>query len=99
MKTDIEIAQAAKLKPIWEIAEKAGLKREELQLFGDYKAKVELGALKRLEKQRYGKLILVTAITPTPLGEGKTTTTMGLVEGLGKLGKRVVGAIRQPSSE
>ncbi|HEY5596069.1 MAG TPA: formate--tetrahydrofolate ligase [Candidatus Bipolaricaulota bacterium] len=97
MKTDIEIAQAAKLKPIWEIAEKAGLKREELQLFGDYKAKVELGALKRLEKQRDGKLILVTAITPTPLGEGKTVTTVGLGQALNHIGKKAFTAIRQPS--
>lgn len=97
VKTDIEIAQAAKLKPIWEIAEKAGLKREELQLFGDHKAKVELGALKRLEKQRDGKLIMVTAITPTPLGEGKTVTTVGLGQALNHIGKKAFTAIRQPS--
>ena len=95
---DIVIAQAATLLPIQEIAEQAGLLPEELELYGDTKAKVTLSVLDRLQKEESGKYILVTAITPTPLGEGKTTTTIGLAQALGaQLGHRAFACIRQPS--
>lgn len=97
MKTDIEIAREVKLKPILEIAEKMGILEDELELHGKYKAKVELSILHRLKGNPNGKYIDVTAITPTPLGEGKTVTTIGLSLGLAKLGKRVSTCIRQPS--
>jgi len=97
MKSDIEIAQAADLKPIKEIAEKVGLSREELELYGDYKAKVKLDAYEDRKNEPDGKYIDVTAIQPTPLGEGKTTTNIGLTQALGKIGKKVMTAIRQPS--
>ncbi|MBL8046805.1 MAG: formate--tetrahydrofolate ligase, partial [Anaerolineales bacterium] len=96
--SDIEIAQAAKLKHITQVAAEAGLKPSELIAYGDYKAKVRLEVLERLAKKPNGKYIDVTAITPTPLGEGKTTTTVGLSQALGAhLGKRVFTCIRQPS--
>ena len=96
--TDIEIAQAASLLPIQEIAEQAGLLPEELELYGDTKAKVNLSVLDRLQDTEMGKYIDVTAITPTPLGEGKTTTTIGLAQALGaQLGHRTFACIRQPS--
>ncbi|NPV66646.1 MAG: formate--tetrahydrofolate ligase [Anaerolineae bacterium] len=96
--SDIEIAQAADLRPILEIAAKIGLTEEDLDLFGKYKAKVHLDVLKKFADRPQGKYIDVTAITPTPLGEGKTTTTVGLVQALGsELGKNVVACIRQPS--
>src|SRR5512143_3453073 len=96
--SDIEIAQAGKLKPILQIAEELGIKPNELELFGPYKAKVKLEVLDRLAKRKNGKYIDVTAISPTPLGEGKTTTTVGLSQALGAhLGKRVITVIRQPS--
>ena len=96
--SDIEIAQEAELKPIRELAEELGLLPEELELYGDYKAKVKLEVLERLKDVPDGKYIDVTAITPTPLGEGKTTTTVGLCQALGAhLGKRVFTCIRQPS--
>ncbi len=96
--SDIEIAQAAKLKPILEIAEEIGLKEKELELYGPYKAKVHLDVRDRLKKRKQGKYIDVTAITPTPLGEGKTTTTCGLSQALGAhLNKKVITCIRQPS--
>jgi methylenetetrahydrofolate dehydrogenase (NADP+)/methenyltetrahydrofolate cyclohydrolase/formyltetrahydrofolate synthetase len=95
---DIEIAQAGKLKPILQIAEELGIKESELELFGPYKAKIKLEILDRLAKRKDGKYIDVTAITPTPLGEGKTTTTVGLSQALGAhLGKKVITVIRQPS--
>jgi formyltetrahydrofolate synthetase len=95
---DIEIAQAAKLKPASQIAEEMGLLPEEVEYYGPYKAKVRLEVLERLKDVPDGKYIDVTAITPTPLGEGKTTTTVGLSQALGAhLGKRVVTCIRQPS--
>jgi len=97
MKSDLEIAQEAKLKPIVEIAEAAGIKREELELYGDYKAKVKLEILERLKDRPNGKYIDVTAITPTPLGEGKTVTTIGLSQALQYIGKKVFTCIRQPS--
>jgi len=96
--SDIEIAQAAKLKPILQIAEELGIKESELELFGPYKAKIKLEILDRIGKRPDGKYIDVTAITPTPLGEGKTTTTVGLSQALGAhLGKKVMTVIRQPS--
>lgn len=96
--SDIEIAQAGKLKPILQIAEELGIKENELELFGPYKAKVKLEILDRLAKRPNGKYIDVTAITPTPLGEGKTTTTVGVSQALGAhLGKKVITVIRQPS--
>ena len=95
MKTDIEIAQEAKLQPILQIAQKAGLKEEEIEYYGKYKAKVDLSVLEKNKKE--GKLILVTAINPTPAGEGKTTTTIGLADGLSRLKHNVVVALREPS--
>jgi len=95
---DIEIAQEAVLKPITQIAEELGLLPEEIEMYGTYKAKVRLGVLERLKDMPDGKYIDVTAITPTPLGEGKTTTTVGLSQALGAhLGKSVITCIRQPS--
>lgn len=96
--TDIEIAQAATLRPIQEVAEDLGILPEELELYGPYKAKVKLEVLERLKNLPNGKYIDVTAINPTPLGEGKTTTTVGLSQALGAhLQKRVVTCLRQPS--
>ena len=97
MKSDILIAREVKLEPITEIARKIGISEDELELHGKYKAKVELSILKRIKDNPCGKYIDVTAITPTPLGEGKTVTTIGLSLGLAKLGKRVSTCIRQPS--
>jgi methylenetetrahydrofolate dehydrogenase (NADP+)/methenyltetrahydrofolate cyclohydrolase/formyltetrahydrofolate synthetase/formate--tetrahydrofolate ligase len=94
---DIEIAQAAELRPIVDIAEKSGLSEEDLMLYGQYKAKVRLDVREKLRDRPNAKYIDVTAITPTPLGEGKTTTTVGLTEALGHLGHRALAAIRQPS--
>jgi len=95
--SDLEIAQAAKLKPIVEIAREAGILEEELELYGRYKAKVHLEIRERLKDRPNGKYIDVTAITPTPLGEGKTVTTIGLSQGLHYIGKKVFTCIRQPS--
>ncbi|MFH1260261.1 MAG: formate--tetrahydrofolate ligase [Elusimicrobiota bacterium] len=95
--SDLEIAQSAKMKPITEVAENVGIRRGELELYGDYKAKVKLDILERLKDRPNGKYIDVTAITPTPLGEGKTVTTIGLSLGLNKIGKKVVTCLRQPS--
>jgi formyltetrahydrofolate synthetase len=96
--SDIEIAQEAKLKPILQIAAELGIRENELELYGPYKAKIKLEILERLKNKPNGKYIDVTAITPTPLGEGKTTTTVGLSQALGAhLGKKVITAIRQPS--
>jgi methylenetetrahydrofolate dehydrogenase (NADP+)/methenyltetrahydrofolate cyclohydrolase/formyltetrahydrofolate synthetase len=96
--SDIDIAQAATLKPIVQIAAEMGVLSDELELYGPYKAKVKLDILTRLQNAPNGKYIDVTAITPTPLGEGKTTTTVGLSQALGaELGKRVITCIRQPS--
>lgn len=94
---DIAIAQAAKLEPIKAIAKKLGLKEKELYLYGDYKAKISLSVLGRLKKNKNGKYIDVTAITPTPLGEGKTVTTIGLAMSLNRIGKKTAVCIRQPS--
>ena len=95
--SDLAIAQAAKVKPIIEIAESIGLTENDLDFFGKYKAKVHLDVLEKFADRPQGKYIDVTAITPTPLGEGKTTTSVGLTQGLGKLGKKVMICIRQPS--
>jgi formyltetrahydrofolate synthetase len=96
--SDIEIAQAADLRPIIEIAEKLGLTEDDLEFYGKYKAKVHLDVVKKYADHPQGKYIDVTAITPTPLGEGKTTTTVGLVQAMGThLGKHVMACIRQPS--
>ena len=97
MKTDIEIAQEAVLEPIGEVAERSGIPAEELELYGKYKAKLSEAYIRSLQDRPDGKLILVTAINPTPAGEGKTTTTVGLGEAFGKLGKRAVIALREPS--
>ena len=95
MKTDIEIAQEAKLEHISKIAARAGLREEDIEYYGKYKAKIDLSVMKREKKD--GKLVLVTAITPTPAGEGKTTTTIGLADGMKRLQKNVVVALREPS--
>ncbi|MBC7258883.1 MAG: formate--tetrahydrofolate ligase [Chloroflexi bacterium] len=95
--SDIEIAQEAKLRPITEIMEEIGLLPDEVDLYGKYKAKVHLSVLERLKDRPNGKYIDVTAITPTPLGEGKTVTTIGVSQGLAYLGKNVFTCIRQPS--
>lgn len=97
IKSDIEIAQSIAQKPIEEIAQSIGVDREYLELYGNYKAKVNYNILNKLESKPEGKLILVTAITPTPAGEGKTTTTVGLGDALSKLGKKTVIALREPS--
>lgn len=97
MLTDVEIAQSAKMKPISEIAKKVGLEDDDLELYGKYKAKIALEAINQLENNPDGKLILVTAINPTPAGEGKTTTMIGLSQALNKLGKKSVVAMREPS--
>ena len=94
--TDIEIAQSCKMKPITEIAAKAGIAPKYLEQYGNYKAKIDLSLMKETDKEN-GKLILVTAITPTPAGEGKTTTTIGLADGLNRIGKNVCVALREPS--
>ncbi len=96
MKTDIEIAQSVEMKPITEIAASAGISDEYLEQYGKYKAKVDLSLLDKSDKKD-GKLILVTAITPTPAGEGKTTTTIGLADGMKRIGKNVMVALREPS--
>ena len=96
MKTDIEIAQACQMKNIREIAKSAGIDEQYLELYGNYKAKVDYRMLRELDKPE-GKLILVTAITPTPAGEGKTTTTVGLADGLRRIGRNAVVALREPS--
>ena len=97
MKSDIQIAQEAEMKEITEVAEKIGLKEEDLELYGKYKAKIKLDVLNELSDNSEGKLVLVTAITPTPAGEGKTTTTVGLGQALNRIGKDAVIAIREPS--
>ena len=97
MKTDIQIAQEAVMQPITKVAVKLGINEDELELYGRYKAKFSDELLKRIEGNPEGKLVLVTAINPTPAGEGKTTTTVGLGEAMGLLGKKAVIALREPS--
>ncbi len=97
MKTDIEIAQSANMKPICEIAKDLGISADELELYGKYKAKLSDELCDRLDGEKDGKLILVTAINPTPAGEGKTTTSVGLGQAMKKIGKSAVIALREPS--
>lgn len=97
MKTDVEIAQEANILPIKEIAAKLGLTEDDLELYGKYKAKISHETRQRLQKNPDGKLILVTAINPTPAGEGKTTTSVGLADAFSLLGKKTVVALREPS--
>ena len=97
MKTDIQIAQEAVMKPITEIARTIGIEEGELELYGTYKAKLSEAYMERMKGQPDGKLILVTAINPTPAGEGKTTTSIGLGQAFGKLGKKAILALREPS--
>ena len=97
MLTDVQIAQSAKMEPIKEIAVKVGLSEDDLELYGKYKAKISLETIERLKDKKDGKLVLVTAINPTPAGEGKTTTMIGLAQSLNKIGKKTVVAMREPS--
>ena len=97
MKSDVEIAQEATMKPIVKVAEELNIAEEELELYGKYKAKVSLKSWEKIKNRPDGKLILVTAINPTPAGEGKTTTTVGLGDAIRKLNKKVVIALREPS--
>lgn len=97
MKTDVEIAQEAVIRPIREIAEKLNITEDELELYGKYKAKISLDAWNRVKDRPDGKLVLVTAINPTPAGEGKTTTSVGLADAFHKQGKKTVVALREPS--
>ena len=97
MKTDIEIAQEAVMLPITEVAKQLGISPDDLELYGKYKAKLSNEYLDSIKDNKKGKLILVTAINPTPAGEGKTTTSVGLGEAFGKLGKKAVIALREPS--
>ena len=97
MKTDIQIAQEAEMLPITEVAEKAGIEKEDLELYGKYKAKLSDDFWEKIKDNENGKLVLVTAINPTPAGEGKTTTTIGLGQAMAKLGKNAVIALREPS--
>jgi formate--tetrahydrofolate ligase len=97
VKSDIQIAQETELEPIGDIAARLGIEQDDLQLYGSYKAKISLKAMERFRDRPDGKLILVTAINPTPAGEGKTTTTVGLGDALNRLGKKVMIALREPS--
>ena len=97
MLTDIEIAQQAKMLPITEVAKKLGIAENDIEMYGRYKAKLSMDLIRNLETKKAGKLVLVTAITPTPAGEGKSTTTVGLAQGLAKIGKDVIVALREPS--
>ena len=97
MKTDIEIAQEAQMLPITDVVKEIGLTADDLELYGKYKAKISNEYLKKIEGNKKGKLILVTAINPTPAGEGKTTTSVGLGQAFGKLGKKAIIALREPS--
>lgn len=97
MLSDIEIAQKAHMLPITEVAAKLGIGEEDIELYGRYKAKLSMDLIKRVQDEPDGKLILVTAITPTPAGEGKSTTTVGLAQGLAKIGQKVIVALREPS--
>lgn len=97
MLTDIEIAQANEMEKITAIAEKCGLSSEDIEQYGHYKAKISFDAIRRLDAKDDGKLVLVTAITPTPAGEGKSTTSIGLVESLSAIGKKAIATLREPS--
>ena len=97
MKSDVEIAQEAQMKPITEVAEQLAIPADELELYGKYKAKLSLDTWRRVQDRPNGKLVLVSAINPTPAGEGKTTTTVGLGDALNRLGKKIIMALREPS--
>ena len=97
MLSDIEIAQQAKMQKITDVAAKLGISDDDIELYGRYKAKLSMDLIRRMENEKPGKLVLVTAITPTPAGEGKSTTTVGLAQGLHKIGKKVIVALREPS--
>lgn len=97
MLSDIEIAQQAKMQKITDVAAKLGISEDDIELYGKYKAKLSYDLIRRVKDKKDGKLILVTAITPTPAGEGKSTTTVGLAQSLAKLGKKVIVALREPS--
>lgn len=97
MKTDIQIAQEAELFPIKDVAAQLGIEEDELELYGKYKAKLSNELMEKVKDNQNGKLILVTAINPTPAGEGKTTTSVGLGQAFGKMGKKAVLALREPS--
>ena len=97
MKTDIEIAQEATLLPIKEVAANIGIKEDDLELYGKYKAKFDSHFMDEVKNNEDGKLVLVTAINPTPAGEGKTTTSVGVSQALNKLGKKTICALREPS--
>ena len=97
MKTDIQIAQEAQMLPITEVAEKAGIKADDLELYGKYKAKLSYELMEKVKDQPNGKLVLVTATNPTPAGEGKTTVTVGLGQALCGLGHNAIIALREPS--
>ncbi|MBQ1198196.1 MAG: formate--tetrahydrofolate ligase, partial [Spirochaetaceae bacterium] len=98
MLTDIEIAQKNKMDKIADVAQKIGLTSDDLELYGDYKAKISFSKLKELQQSKNGgKVVLVTAITPTPAGEGKSTVSIGLADGLNRIGKKTIIALREPS--
>ena len=97
MLSDIEIAQQAKMQKITDVAAKLGISEDDIELYGRYKAKLSMDLIRRMDNEKPGKLVLVTAITPTPAGEGKSTTTVGLAQGLHKIGKKVIVALREPS--
>ena len=97
MLTDVQIAQNASMLPIKDVAGQIGLSEDDLELYGKYKAKISLETIKKLENNQDGKLILVTAINPTPAGEGKTTTMIGLAQAMNKIGKKTIVAMREPS--
>jgi formate--tetrahydrofolate ligase len=97
MKTDIEIAQEAEMMPIKNVAEQLGITEDDIELYGKYKAKISNEYYEKIKDNEDGKLILVTAINPTPAGEGKTTVTVGLGEAFGQLNKKAVIALREPS--
>ena len=97
MKTDIQIAQEAQMKPIKEVAETIGIQEDDLELYGKYKAKLSDELWDQIKDRPDGKLVLVTAINPTPAGEGKTTTSVGLGQAMAKLNKKAVIALREPS--
>ena len=97
MLSDIEIAQQAQMQKITDVAAKLGISEDDIELYGRYKAKLSMDLIRRMESEKPGKLVLVTAITPTSAGEGKSTTTVGLAQGLHKIGKKVIVALREPS--
>ncbi|MEG1551877.1 MAG: formate--tetrahydrofolate ligase, partial [Oscillospiraceae bacterium] len=97
MKSDIEIAQEAKMEPITKVAKRLNLNEDDIELYGKYKCKLSLDILEKNKDKENGKLVLVTAINPTPAGEGKSTVTVGLGEALCKMGKNAVIALREPS--